>query len=146
MSQDIFVGHLRSDRLYDPDTDMWVVQEPDGSVTVGTTSFGAWQAGEVIAFTPKPCGADVAAGRGLGTIECAKTVLSIRAPVGLRLTGANTAATKRPALINTDSYGDGWLVRGKPSNWETDRARLVDAAAYRGHCLRCEPDAKVEIR
>lgn len=146
MPRESFRGDLPADRLYDPATDMWVAPQPDGSVTVGATAFGLWLAGELIAFTAKPRGAEVAADRGLATVETSKTVVAIHSPLALRLTEINEAAEARPAVINADPYGAGWLVRGAPADWAADARRLVDAAGYRAHCLRLEPAATVEIR
>ena len=146
MAQEAFIGSIPADRLFDPATDMWVVNNADGSVTVGATDFGLWLAGGIIAFTCKPRGAEVGAGRGLGTIESAKTVVSVRSPVALRLTEPNEAAEEKPALLNSDPFGEGWMARGEPLDWAVDSARLVVAADYREHCLRVAPDASVDIR
>ena len=141
-----YAGYVPADRWYDLDTDMWVRREADGTVTVGATSFGLWRCGEVIAFTAKPRGAEVEARRGLGTIESAKTVLAVRAPIGLRQLVGNEEAEEQPRLINIDPYGAGWMARGEPSDWAVDAAHLVDAQAYRADRLRLEPTARIEVR
>lgn len=145
MARERFVGRLPADRLYDPQHDMWLQEAADGRVVIGATAFGLHLAGEVIAFTPKPVGAQIDAGRGLGTVETGKTVLAVRCPVALLLEAANDAAEENPALLDQDPFGAGWMVRGLPGNWVADRARLVDAAAYRAHCLTIEPDALIEL-
>jgi glycine cleavage system H protein len=109
---------------------------------MGATSFGLHLAGEVIAFTPKPRGAEVARGRGLGTVECAKTVLAIHAPVSIAELEGNEAAEERPALINHDPYTN-WMVRGRPTAWTDEAAGLVDAATYRRRVLAMEPEAVI---
>lgn len=140
MSRDNFKGTIPEDRLYDPEWDMWVRVE-GGEVLIGATSYGVFLAGEIIGFTAKPLGAEVEAGRSLGTVECAKTVLAVHAPVSFVLTGINEAAEANAATINHDPYGAGWMVRGRPLAWERDKARLVEAAAYRAHVLAQEPTA-----
>lgn len=137
-----FRGTLPADRLYDPRHDMWV-QENAGEVLIGATAFGIHLAGEIIAFTAKPRGAEIGTGRGLGTVECAKTVLAVHAPVAFHLTAANEAAEDRPDLINRDPHGNGWMARGTARDWPRDRAHLVDAATYRRHILALEPDAEL---
>lgn len=146
MAEQHFEGHVPDDRLYDLETDMWVERASDGSVRIGATSLGLWRAGEVIAFTAKPRGAEVEARRGLGTIECAKTVLAVRSPIALRLVEANEAAEERAALVDDDPYGAGWMVRGEPLAWEADAARLVDARAYCDARMREMPHARLEVR
>jgi len=67
---------------------MWVRTDGD-ELVIGATSFGVFRAGEIIGFTAKPNGAEVDCGRGMGTVECAKTVLAVHAPVSFVLLQAN---------------------------------------------------------
>ena len=143
MATDPFHGRVPADRLYDTRHDMWVRREGE-EVVIGATGFGLHLAGEVIAFTAKPKGAEVAAGRGLGTVESAKTVLAVHSPVAFRLDTPNEEAEERPALVNRDPYGAGWMARGAPLDWDADAARLVDAAAYIAHIRAIEPTAEIE--
>lgn len=135
-----FKGKVPTDRLYCPEHDMWV-QENGGEILVGATSFGLFLAGEIIAFTAKPNGAEIDRNRGMGTIECRKTVLAVHAPVSFRLISGNEAAEERPALINSNPYGAGWMARGLPLAWSLEKAQLVDASDYRRHILAIEPEA-----
>jgi glycine cleavage system H protein len=141
MSRLPFRGAVPDDLLYDPQYDMWVRRGSD-DVMIGASSFGIFLAGEIIAFTAKPKGADVALGRGLGTVECAKTVLAVHAPISFVLLEANEAAEERPAMLNRDPHEAGWMVRGRATAWDSERSRLVDAAAYRAHIRRIEPLAE----
>ena len=136
-----FRGAVPDGLLYHPQYDMWVRRE-GAEVVIGASAFGIFLAGEIIGFTAKPKGAEVALGRGLGTVECAKTVLAVHAPLSLVLLEANEAAEERPAMINRDPYHAGWMVRGRPLAWEAERAGLLDAASYREHLRRSEPDAE----
>lgn len=142
MASEIYKGSVPADRLYDTRHDMWARRE-GGEVVIGATSFGLHLAGEVIAFTAKPKGAEVAAGRGLGTVESAKTVLAVHSPVAFRLDTPNEAAEERPEIINRDPYGAGWMARGAPLDWARDAAQLVDAAAYIEHIRAIEPAAEI---
>lgn len=140
MPHEPFHGAIPADRLYCPHHDMWV-QERGGDILVGATAFGLFLAGEIIAFTAKPRGAEVARGRGLGTVECRKTVLAVHAPVAFRLLEGNETAEEHPGLINRDPYGAGWMARGLARDWPGERTDLIDAAAYRRHILAVEPGA-----
>ncbi len=140
MTRKSYCGHIPDDLLYDQEYDMWVRAEGD-EVMIGASSFGIFLAGEIIAFTAKPKGAEVALGRGLGTVECAKTVLAVHAPLSFLLLEGNEAAEERPAMLNRDPYDAGWMVRGRATAWEGERGRLVDAATYRAHIQRLEPEA-----
>jgi glycine cleavage system H lipoate-binding protein len=44
--------------------------------------------------------------------------------------------------LNRDPYGEGWMVRGRPLDWGSDKRRLVGAAGYREHLLKLLPDAE----
>lgn len=141
MAHTPFSGSIPDDRLYWPQHDMWVKEAANGEVLIGATAFGIHLAGEIIAFTSKPKGAEVELGRGLGTIECRKTVLAVHAPVSFVLLEGNEQAEERPRLVNTDPYEAGWMVRARPTRWEDEKAGLVDAAAYRAHVLKLDPEA-----
>jgi glycine cleavage system H protein len=142
MAREVFRGAVPDGLLYDTRHDMWVRVDGD-DIVIGATSLGIFHAGEIIAFTAKPRGAEVDAGRGLGTVECAKTVLAVHAPVSFVLTQANEDAEEKPALINREPYGHGWMVRGRARDWEREHTALVDAAAYRRHVLAMEPGAEI---
>lgn len=141
MAHTPFSGSIPDDRLYWPQHDMWVKETANGEVLIGATAFGIHLAGEIIAFTSKPKGAEVDLGRGLGTIECRKTVLAVHAPISFVLLEGNEQAEERPKVLNTDPYGTGWMVRARPMQWEDEKAGLIDAAAYRTHVLKIDPEA-----
>lgn len=138
-----FRGSIPDGLLYDAEHDMWVRRDGDEAL-IGATAFGIFRAGEIIGFTAKPRGAEVEAGRGLGTVECAKTVLAVRAPVSFVLVESNEQAEEHPAILNRDPYHGGWMVRARPTAWAAEQGRLLDAAAYRAHVARIEPGASIE--
>lgn len=142
MAHTPFSGSIPDDRLYCPQTDMWVQPQADGELLIGATVFGIFLAGEIIAFTSKPKGAEVARGRGMGTVECRKTVLAVHAPLSFILLEGNEAAEERARLVNDDPYGTGWMARVKPLAWPAEQAGLLDAEAYRAHILKLEPEAR----
>ncbi len=144
MAHTPFSGSIPDDRLYCPQYDMWVQELGNGEVLIGATNFGVFLAGEIIAFTAKPNGAEVEIGRGMGTVECRKTVLAVHAPISFILLEGNEAAEERPKFINSAPYGVGWMARARASNWAEERVTLVDAAAYRQHILSIEPDASFD--
>ena len=141
MAREVFRGNIPADRLYDSQHDMWVSYE-DGRVRIGATAFGIHLAGKIIGFTAKPLGAVIAAGRGMATVECAKTVLAVHAPLGFDLLEANEAAEVNPDILNCDPYHAGWMALGQPHDWSQASRQLVDAAAYREHVLYLEPQAE----
>ena len=143
MAPAAFRGAVPAGLLYDTRHDMWVRRDGD-EVVVGATAFGLFLSGKVIAFTAKPKGAEVTAGRGLGTVESSKTVIAVHAPLSFVLDAPNELAEERPQLINDDPYGAGWMARGRPLAWERESAQLVDAATYATHVRAMDPGAVVE--
>ena len=144
MAHTPFSGNIPDDRLYCLGHDMWVQETGDGEVLIGATSFGIFLAGEIIAFTSKPKGAEVDIGRGMGTVECRKTVLAVHAPISFTLLEGNDDAEERPKLVNNQPYTAGWMARARPSHWENEKSSLVDAASYRQHILKIEPEASFD--
>lgn len=137
-----FIGRIPDGLLYCPRHDMWLLPVAEGDVLIGATAFGLHLAGQVLAFTAKPRGAELMAGRGLGTIECHKTVLAVRTPVSGVLVLGNEHAEERPALINRDPYGEGWMIRIRPTCWASEVSSLLEAEAYRLHVRQRDPEAR----
>lgn len=141
MAHTPFSGTIPDDRLYCPRHDMWVQETASGEALIGATGFGVFLAGTIIAFTSKPKGAEVERGRGMGTIECRKTVLAVHAPISFVLLAGNDAAEEEPQRVNADPYAAGWMARVRPTRWADEKPGLIDAAAYRQHILHIEPEA-----
>lgn len=117
------------DRLYDAANDLWVRREGD-EIVIGPTRRGVDLAGEIFALTPKVPGTEVDFDRGLAVIEVAKTIVALHSPLSLVVTTRNEEAMRKPALLQSDPYGAGWIVRARPLRWDEESARLVDAARY----------------
>jgi glycine cleavage system H protein len=116
------------DRYYDVACNVWLKPGEDGLVTLGATSFGVALAGEFIAFVPKPAGMSVDAGRAVGLLEIAKSLVSVRTPVAAVIVEANAAAVTDTGLINHDPYHRGWLMRLQIDCWEAARKTMLHGA------------------
>jgi glycine cleavage system H protein len=79
----------------------------------------------IVAVTPKAPGRSVEKGRNIATVESGKWVGPVTAPVGGEIVEVNEALAGSPSLVNTDPYGEGWVVRLRPSDWEADLSDLV---------------------
>jgi glycine cleavage system H protein len=108
--------------------DTWARLDAGGIATVGITPLGAHISGEFIEFMPKPVGTVVERERSLGLLEMSKVVRAARAPIGGAIVETNVKARTHPGVINADPYGDGWLVRMRPTAWESDVRTLVTGA------------------
>lgn len=105
------------------------VREQDGSLQVGVTHYAQEALGDIVFVTLPDVGAHVTAGVPCGEIESTKSVSDVYAPVTGTVTARNEALDSAPELINSDPYGDGWMISIKPDAGE-DQADLLDASAY----------------
>ena len=88
----------------------WLLVEGDVA-TVGITAYAAEKLGDVVFVELPEEGSDVAAGRVVGEIESTKSVGELFAPVDGTVTEANSAVVDAPELVNSDPFGEGWLVK-----------------------------------
>jgi glycine cleavage system H protein len=88
----------------------WVLVDGD-TVTVGITAYAAEKLGDVVFVELPAVGSDVAEGAVVGEIESTKSVGELFAPVNGTVAEANQAVVDAPELLNSDPYGDGWLIK-----------------------------------
>ena len=105
----------------------WALQD-GGRITVGITDYAQDQLGDVVFVSLPEPGSDVEAGRPLGEVESTKSVSDIYSPVAGRVVEKNPEVEQNPELINSDPYGQGWLVLIESSGAPEG---LLDAAEYR---------------
>lgn len=79
--------------------------------TVGITAYAAEKLGDVVFVDLPTVGASVASGKIVGEIESTKSVGELFAPVDGTVTEVNDAVVANPELVNSDPFGDGWLIR-----------------------------------
>ena len=79
--------------------------------TVGITAYAAEKLGDVVFVDLPKSGSTVAAGRVVGEIESTKSVGELFAPVNGTVVESNDAVVATPELVNSDPFGEGWLIR-----------------------------------
>lgn len=90
----------------------WISGIDDGlTLTVGITAYAAEALGDVVYVQVPEVGSNVASGDAVGEVESTKSVSDIFAPVSGEIVEVNQAVVDDPSLVNSDSYGDGWLFR-----------------------------------
>jgi glycine cleavage system H protein len=107
----------------------WVASS-DGAVKVGITHFAQDALGDIVYVQLPEVGAPVAAGDSLGEVESTKSVSEIYAPISGVITARNDKLEDEPELINSDPYGQGWLVTIEPQDASAVEG-LLDANGYR---------------
>lgn len=116
------------DLKYHPEHD-WARIEGD-EATFGITWYAQDALGEVVFYDPPEVGATVSKDQAYTEVESVKAVSDVFAPLSGEITAVNDKLSDSPELINSDPYGDGWLVRVKLS--DTDELEsLLDVGAYK---------------
>ena len=103
----------------------------DAPVRVGITDYAQEALGDIVYVTLPEVGATVTAGQACGEVESTKSVSDIYAPVSGTVVGRNDSLDGSPELINTDPYGEGWIIEIRPDDAASVDG-LLDAAAYEG--------------
>lgn len=106
----------------------WVL--PEGEAwTVGVTEFAQRQLGDIVMAELPKVGDLLTKGQEFGTLESVKAVSELFAPVSGRVVEVNSDLEGEPELINSDSYGEGWLIKVQPSD-KSELDELLTASAY----------------
>lgn len=103
----------------------WLLVDGD-SATVGITAYAAEKLGDVVYVDLPAVGSAITAGTVVGEIESTKSVGELYAPASGTVTAVNDAVVSSPELVNSDPFGEGWLIKISI----TESPALLDAAAY----------------
>lgn len=106
----------------------WLRTEGD-TVRVGVTDYAQEALGDIVFVTLPDVGAEVTAGSTCGEIESTKSVSDVYAPVTGTVVARNEDLDGAPELINSDPYGDGWMLEIRPTD-ATSTEGLLDAQSY----------------
>jgi glycine cleavage system H protein len=102
----------------------------DGNVaTIGITDFAQRELGDIVYVEIETKGKALTAQTVFGTVEAVKTVSDLFLPVSGTITEVNSALETQPELINSDPYGEGWMIKMTVDN-PADFDNLLDAGAY----------------
>ncbi len=106
----------------------WILLEGN-TATIGITDFAQHELGDIVYVDINTVGKTLAAEEIFGTVEAVKTVSDLFLPVAGTVTSINPLLEKQPELVNTDAYGDGWMIKMEVSN-PADVAELLSSEAY----------------
>lgn len=105
----------------------WLRQEEDGSVTIGITDHAQSALGDLVYVELPELGQEVESGGEMAVVESVKAASDVYSPVAGTVTAINEDLTDDPEKINADPYGDGWIVRLRPS---ADAAETMSPDEY----------------
>ena len=97
--------------------------------TIGITDFAQRELGDIVYIDINAKGKALAAEEVFGTVEAVKTVSDLFLPVAGSITEINPLLDSKPELVNSDPYGDGWMVKMTVNNVD-DFEKLMNAEAY----------------
>ncbi|HEX2722315.1 MAG TPA: glycine cleavage system protein GcvH [Gemmatimonadaceae bacterium] len=104
----------------------------DGAVEIGITDYAQGELGDVVYVELPSVGTKLGKHDVFGTIEAVKAVSELFSPVAGEVVEVNPRLDQEPALVNTDPYGAGWMIRLKPDDAASVES-LMAASAYEAH-------------
>jgi glycine cleavage system H protein len=107
----------------------WIKLVDGNTAMIGITDFAQHELGDIVYVDVSSVGKPMGAEEVFGTVEAVKTVSDLFLPVAGTILEVNAILEKQPELVNTDPYGDGWMVKLELAN-VADLDGLMDAAAY----------------
>jgi glycine cleavage system H protein len=105
------------------------VRRDGTSATIGITSFAADELGDIVFVELPEVGSSLSQFGSFGVVESVKAVSDLYAPVSGEVTEVNEALRESPELLNSDAFGDGWILRVELSQPD-EVDELLDAAGY----------------
>ena len=99
---------IRDDYRYTKDHE-WI-EINDKICKIGITDFAQGELGDIVFMEMPEIGSKLKAGDTVGTIEAVKTVADIYSPINGSIMKCNNELLDKPDLINSDPYGDGWII------------------------------------
>jgi glycine cleavage system H protein len=110
----------------------YVRKGKDGNVEIGITDYAQGELGDVVYVELPKVGTRFNKHDVFGTIEAVKAVSELFSPIAGEVVAINDRLDKEPALVNSDPYGAGWMIRVKPSN-QAEIEGLMNSGAYAKH-------------
>ena len=115
--------------VYYSDAGVWV--KPEGSVgRLGLSDFAQQRSGDMAFAEVKPVETPLKPGDEFASVETIKVNVILPSPVTGTIVEVNAELQDAPELINQDPYGKGWLVVVQLTEWESDKAKLLNADAF----------------
>ncbi len=107
----------------------WVRAEADGTVTIGITQHAQDQLGDMVYVEVPESGRTVKVGEACAVVESVKAASDVYSPLSGEVVAGNGALADSPETVNKDPYGDGWILKLRPSD-PAEMDGLLDANAY----------------
>jgi glycine cleavage system H protein len=126
------VSDIPKDLQYTEDHEYVKPTDDPNVVAIGITDYAQSELGDIVFLELPKAGASFAKHDVFGTVEAVKAVSELYSPVSGEIVAVNDRLDKEPGLVNTDPYGDGWMVKVRLTN-ASERDALMSADAYSSH-------------
>ena len=110
----------------------YVRKGADGIAEIGITDYAQGELGDIVYIELPKIGTKFGQHDVFGTIEAVKAVSELFAPIAGEIVAINDRLDKEPALVNTDPYGAGWMIKVRPTN-PSEVDALIGSDAYKKH-------------
>lgn len=110
----------------------WVRIDGDQAI-IGISDYAQHALGDVVFAELPDLGRTLSKGESFGVVESVKAASDVYAPVSGEVIEINEALLDAPETLNSDPYGEGWMIKLRTSDLEAEKSGLLDAAAYEQH-------------
>ena len=118
------------ENLYYTEEHEWVLIEDNGQVKIGITDYAQQKLHEIVFVDFPSKDVNVKQGDPMGTAESVKAVSEVFSPISGQIVEGNDELILSPELVNQDPYGKGWIAIIKPTNFESERKKLMTQKEY----------------
>jgi glycine cleavage system H protein len=122
------MSDLPGDLLYTAEHE-WLRREDDGTVSIGVTDHAQSALGDLVYVELPEVGQDVESGGDMAVVESVKAASDVYSPIDGTVAAVNETLADDPETINSDPYGEGWIVKVQPSG-DIDEGALMTPDAY----------------
>ena len=126
------MADIPGDLVYTEEHEYVKATDAPDIVQIGITDYAQGELGDIVYVELPKVGDTFARMDVFGTIEAVKAVSELFCPLAGEIVAINERLDKEPALVNSDPYGDGWMVKLRPKD-PNEPKQLLDAAAYKKH-------------
>ena len=126
---DKFTFRVATDRLYTPQG-VWAQAQTNNRVRAGLADYLQQSSGDIAFASVKPVGTQLAVEATFAEIETIKTMIEVASPLSGTVQEVNPVLYLSPEAVNQDPYEKGWLAVIEATNWESERAKLLQPSAY----------------
>jgi glycine cleavage system H protein len=124
------VANIPDDLLYTQEHEYVRISADGSSAEIGITDYAQGELGDIVYLELPKVGASFSKQDVFGTVEAVKAVSELFCPLSGEITAVNDRLDKEPGLVNSDPYGDGWMIRLRITE-SAQKDELLGAEAYR---------------